>query len=38
MPCAHLHHKCIYSQEGKEGGLELKECYQKGKTYAAFRE
>ena len=27
-----------YSQKGKEGGLELKECYQKGKTYAAFRE
>ena len=49
MPCAHLHHKCIcvvvsrflmvrYSQKGKEEGLELKECYKKRKTYAAFRE
>ena len=27
-----------YSQKGKEEGLELKECYKKGKTYAAFRE
>ena len=27
-----------YSQKGKEEGLERKECYQKGKTYAAFRE
>ena len=27
-----------YSQKGKEEGLELKECYKNGETYAAFRE
>ena len=47
--CTYLHHKCTcvvvsrfwmvhYSQKGKEKGLELKECYKKRKTYAAFRE